>query len=340
MADMDLSFSSNTERPGPALTIVATQERGLGSALPKARPLPGRAFLSGSKNGVARDRGNAGRMAGLELEYLVPPPDLQPFIGLFYLFTCATDIDEVERAQRAQLRFRVAGGHTDYLFPDGTTQAAAPIHLIGPTTGPTRVTVEGPVLAFGMGLEAAGWATLMGGDASSFVNRCVDATTLFGEGPAEALVGLRNAKTLARMVAAVEPWLRARLAAQQDATLAFVRAVDAWLAGCASPALADLTDATGLSRRQVERRCNALYGAPPKLLARKTRALRAAVTIAKGGEPELDGFYDQSHMIREVKHFTGRTPRQMREEPGGLAQLTIHHRRALEGQVAPLISRT
>lgn len=279
-------------------------------------------------------------MSGLKLEYLVPSADLQPFVGLFYRFSSPTDVDELERAQRAQLRFRIAGGQTRYAFPDDVVQEAPTIHLIGPTTGPTRVTVEGPVVAFGMGLEAAGWAVLLGSDASSLVNRCVDATTLFGDGPAEALVGLRNARSLAQMVTAVEPWLRRRLEAKHGATLGFVRAVDAWLAERASPALSDLIEATGLSRRQIERRCNALYGAPPKLLARKTRALRAAVTIANGGEPELDVFYDQSHMIREVKHFTGRTPGQMREEPGHLAQLTIHHRLALEGQVAPLVSRT
>jgi AraC-like DNA-binding protein len=279
-------------------------------------------------------------MAGLELDYLVPPAELQPFFGLFYRFAVPDRIDELERATRAQLRFRLTPGETRYSFPDGTTQAAPPIHLLGPTTGPTMLSVDGPAVAFGMGLEPAGWAALLGGSASALVNRCVDATALFGSGVTEALVGLRNAKDCAAMVAAIEPWLRHRLASKRDGTQDFVRAVDDWLAGAASPVLDDLVAATGLSRRQVERRCNALYGAPPKLLARKTRALRAAVTLANGGEPELDGFYDQSHMIREVKHFTGRTPRQMREEPGGLAQLTIHHRRALEGQVAPLILRT
>ena len=88
----------------------------------------------------------------------------------------------------------------------------------------------------------------------------------------------------------------------------------AWLAASDSPDLDDLVGATGISRRQVERKCNALYGAPPKLLARKYRALRAAVALASG-DASLDevidrGFYDQSHLIREVKHFTGLTPRQ------------------------------
>jgi hypothetical protein len=45
-------------------------------------------------------------------------------------------------------------------------------------------------------------------------------------------------------------------------------------------------------------------------------------------------------MIREVKHFTGLTPRQIRADPGLLSQLTILHRSALGGVVSPLISET
>ena len=126
--------------------------------------------------------------------------------------------------------------------------------------------------------------------------------------------------------------------------LAFVRQVDSWLASCDSPEIGELVATTGLSRRQVERKCNALYGAPPKLLARKYRALRAAVALASGASSTDDvvdrGFYDQSHMIREIKQFTGLTPRQIKADPPLLSRLTIAQRHALGGQVNPLISDT
>ena len=41
-----------------------------------------------------------------------------------------------------------------------------------------------------------------------------------------------------------------------------------------------------------------------------------------------------------MKRFTGMTPRQMRDQPGLLAQLTISQRNALHGQVHPIISDT
>src|SRR3546814_18753176 len=73
---------------------------------------------------------------------------------------------------------------------------------------------------------------------------------------------------------------------------AFVRHVDAWLAGGVSPRIEDLVAVTRLSRRQVERKCNALYGAPPKLLARKYRALRAAVALISD-DASLDAVLEQ-----------------------------------------------
>ena len=66
--------------------------------------------------------------------------------------------------------------------------------------------------------------------------------------------------------------------------LHFMQQVDGWLADSPSPEMDDLIAITGLSRRQVERKCNAMYGAPPKMLARKYRALKAAVALASGQE--------------------------------------------------------
>ena len=283
-------------------------------------------------------------MAEVELDYVLPPADLQPFVTTFYRFRSDVRVfDELERAQIAQLRFRLSAGESSYLFPDGSSQVMPPLHLLGPTTGPTRARGPGPVFIFGLGLTPAGWEALLGSNASAMVNRVVDATALFGDAIAETAIRLRADGGAAAMAAAVEPLVRRLLRRDNEATILFVRAVDDWLAGSPSPDLDALTAATGLSRRQVERRCNALYGAPPKLLARRYRALRAAVALASGepgddGAP--DGFYDQSHLIREVKQFTGLTPRRLRQDPGDLAKVTIAQRRALAGRVPRVVSET
>ena len=277
-------------------------------------------------------------MAGLELEFMVPAADLQPFVTLFYCFYCPHDFDDLERAGIAQLRFRFSQGQARYHFCDGSEQEAPPFHIVGPTTGTTRTCADGPVRVFGMGLAPAGWAVLLDTDASKHADRCADAVALCGEAVTGLAAALRGAADGAAMIALAEPWLRRQLAGRHDDVLDFVRAVDAWLVSAPSPAIEALATATGLSRRQVERRCNALYGAPPKLLARRYRALRAAVALASGGGA-AEGFYDQSHLIREVKQFTGLTPRKLRDAPGLLARLTIAQRRELTG-AHPVVAET
>lgn len=101
-----------------------------------------------------------------------------------------------------------------------------------------------------------------------------------------------------------------------DRMASFTRRVEDWLATRPVAIVGALVADTKLSLRQVERNCKALYGISPKHLARRTRALRAAAAIHANPQDDYDviayGFYDQAHMIREVKKFTGMTPGQIR----------------------------
>uniref|UniRef100_UPI0035CC258D helix-turn-helix domain-containing protein n=1 Tax=uncultured Sphingomonas sp. TaxID=158754 RepID=UPI0035CC258D len=289
----------------------------------------------------------------VRLDYAVPAPEIAEYVTLFYDFSADVPFfEDIERADNAQLRFRLSSGASTYRFPDGTVQDVPEFHVVGPTSGAMHVSAEGPVAVFGMGLTAGGWAAMIGADASNMLNRTVDAGDLFGAGRLQvAAAALRKVEGIAARAAIGEALVRdlVRHAAGHggngaNGATGFVRQVDAWLAASPSPEMEDLIAITALSRRQIERKCNAVYGAPPKLLARKYRALRAAVAMVAGEESVGDaverGFYDQSHMIREVKQFTGLTPGQIRAEPGILSHLTITQRSALGGVVSALISET
>lgn len=284
-------------------------------------------------------------MTHIQLDYRVPPADLQPYVTLFYHFRANVPLfEDLERADHAQLRFRLTSGKATYDFADGSTQEVPPVHAIGPTTGAFRTRAAGPLLVVGMGLQPAGWSALLRIEASVMVNRALDGAVAFGKAMNSAMAAMIAVDDVDARVAIAADFVRASIASDSRRDLDFARLIDAWLADSVSPQLDELMSATGLSARQLERRCNALYGAPPKMLARKYRALRAASALASGAatlDSLLDdGFYDQSHLIREMKRFTGLTPRQMREEPTLLAQMTMDQRNALTGQVHPIISNT
>lgn len=278
-------------------------------------------------------------MTDLQLDYAVPAADLSDYITLFYRFRSdLPTFAETERADRAQIRFVLHDGGGDYCFPDGHVQQAMDVHIVGPTTGPRIIRADRPVRVFGAGITPCGWAALIGGDASGMVNRLVDAVDLFGERVTEAREALRAAPDLAAMEAIAATLLRALIHDSGGETLGFVRQVDTWLKASSSPEIETLIAATGLSCRQIERKCNRLYGMPPKLLARKYRALRAAVALILDQDQIQDGFYDQSHLIREIKEFTGLTPRQLKSDPGLIAALSVGLRHNLTGRIDPLVS--
>ncbi|MGJ8537476.1 MAG: helix-turn-helix domain-containing protein, partial [Parasphingopyxis sp.] len=270
--------------------------------------------------------------------------DMQELVSTFYLF--AADIDEstqTERADRAQLRFLLQGSG-GYEFHDGVYLDAAPVTIIGPTTGPTIGHVKGPLEIFGIGLQPAGWGSLMGADAERYTNRLIDAASIFGDGVMETHAAIDAAGTLAEKVSIGEAFARELLKNAESSPIWFTRVVDEWLTGSASPDINDLIDQSGLSKRQVERMTKRFYGASPKLLARKYRALRAAsLLVRKDGDedtPLEDAFYDQSHLIREIKEFTGVTPGKISKEPDTLSKEVAERRKKLAGKVSKLISDT
>lgn len=281
-------------------------------------------------------------MSKVTLDYATPPEALRSYLSVFYEFRADVPVyEDLERAGLAQVRFILAGQKGRYRFADGGEQIAPPIHILGPTTGPTLVHIDGPVHIFGTGLLPSGWAAMLDFEASVLVNRVIDATDLFGKRLYKRLQEFQAATTLEQKVAIGSEIGYQLVAMGRPAAFDFTRIVDDWLADAPSPCVSVLVAATGLSRRQVERNCKAYYGSPPKLLARKYRALRAAIAIAKH-EVECNdlldtGFYDQSHFIREIKHFTGVTPRSIRGDLPSLANLILK-RTEVEG-VHPLVIR-
>jgi AraC-like DNA-binding protein len=276
------------------------------------------------------------------LDYATPHESLRDILSVFYEFNADVPVfEDVERADLAQFRF-ILKGSGRYTFTDGVSMAAPAIMIVGPSTGPTAVRVEGPVQMFGVGLLPAGWGALLDFEASLLVNRVIDATDVFGNGLNHTMQAFRDAGSFEERVAIGNAFAQEMVARGKGGASDFTRMVDQWLASSPSPDVEELVRVAGVSRRQVERNCKRFYGSPPKVLARKYRALKAAIAIAKGEGIMLDlvdeGFYDQSHFIREIKHFTGITPGKIAEEFSVLAKLTL--KRTEFGELAPLITKT
>jgi AraC-like DNA-binding protein len=278
------------------------------------------------------------------IAYFAPEPDLAEYISSFYIARFDVEyFDELERADRPQLRLRLNSVAGAYHLPGGAVHHVGTATVIGPTSAPVRAVAHGPVFLAGMGFMPGGWATLMGPDAEHHTDQALDAHALWGDWVHDMAAHIAAAADDAARVALLHDVARTILGRGQPAPLWFTRVVDRWLMASLSPQVDALIAETGMSARSVERMTKRFYGLPPKTLARKYRALRAASALARG--EQLDeallgaAFYDQSHLIREVKQFVGTTPGKM-TRPSAYTEATTKGRNQLKGRVSPLVTDT
>lgn len=280
----------------------------------------------------------SGAPDGLGLRYFEPAVDLRALISAYYIFRADVPyFADLMRADLGQLRFMLRG--TGSYLRDGLAVPSDEIHLLGPSTAATRFELRGPFLLFGIGLHPAGWAALVRDDASLLADRAFDAKPRFGTLIGEMLDALRHAPDAHAMVGIADVVMRAFKANAPEPPIHLTSIVDAWLTGECNPSVEQLVAELGMSARQVERLAKRIYGAPPKLLARKYRSLRAASLIGTRqihwSDAAGDAYFDQSHFIRDFKCFTGLTPSQFQNDPPPITRLTLQRRTAL-GDIAPL----
>lgn len=258
------------------------------------------------------------------IEFVKSDGALLPLVESYYLYRFDSDtIDGVDRVDMGQIRFMLKGKGTR-AFPDGHVEPSHPVMVNGPGTAAAAYHVDGPFHCFGVSLRAIGWKSLIGLPANKVANRVLDAAEIFGPGALDLLERLRGMARIEEMIAAVEPFLLARRRPVPRAHLALARAVREWAASGAEGVEA-LYAAVDMSERQVMRVCNEYFGGPPKHLERKFRAIRAAMRIYQGGDPAdaAEPFADQSHMINEIRRFTGHTPTSLRANIDPVLALTL-----------------
>lgn len=256
---------------------------------------------------------------GMEIINFVPPAALAPFVTQIYFFRCDEKfVRDYIPAALGHLIFLLKGTGT-LRFQDGHIDAIQKAAVLGPGLGAAEFSFDGPLHDLGFALSPLGFVALTGKPANQYVDCAVAASELFGpeiDQLAEHFITGHAAGNmrLAQMVDEVAKFLLGRLRPVPQSHVVLVRAVINWLSSDILPDVGQLYTQLDMSRSTAARLITKYFGSAPKALMRKYRALRAATMMTDPRTPpELlakveSVFYDQPHMIREIRQFAGRTP--------------------------------
>ncbi len=274
-----------------------------------------------------QDAGNAGKTSGtIENDggfTFLPPGEFSPDERVRSAYYCSTNaalIEDTMLAVGGQFILR-SQGETTLHFPDGTIASSKPgqCYFIAPTTMASKTIIRGSVHFVGLGFSELGWAELTGLPVDKVKNTTVPATDVFGTSVTEFaeanlqqyLAGeIRSQDIALKMRAFIEP----RFSPLDKRRKRVIQTTRAWATNTLMPDISVLYDAIPYSERQIQRIVKQYFGQPPSQVARRLRAtFVASVTSHRQTTSEVDAaigetYFDQSHMIRDVKATTGRTP--------------------------------
>lgn len=264
------------------------------------------------------------------LEYIAPAPDMAGIIHtLFVMRVGEGRVEDVMPSYSAQF-FSFVEGSGEVRFPDRPVGRSTDFTLNAPMLRAAPMVLEGPVLNVGASFTPLGWAAFSGLAADEVHDTSLCATTIFDDaalaplrlGIAQCRAGEIEAQDYAR---AIEDFIRATCRSARNGPrpehVELVAAIDRWLASEFNPPIERLYGSVPLGQRQVQRLCKRYFGVPPAQLVKRFRAIRAAMLLAHEDLSDelrnevLGAYFDQAHLIHDIRRYTGRTPKVLAQEP-------------------------
>lgn len=271
------------------------------------------------------------------LTYFDPPAGLELHVLTLFHFVWNQELIEDRHPGGLGQLFLTPRGSGAVRFAGRSDPLDGPAHMFSGFETAAGFRVEGPWHAIGASLTPIGWAALARTPASETINRLIPAEELLGEA-ITTFACATNARYRAgeltgeQACAALGGWIADHVHPVPNAHATLIHRTFAWLGSSLHPPVETLFDSLNYSRRQAERLVIRYFGFAPAALARRYRAIRAANLLAHDaltGEAEAEiaaAFYDQPHMIREIRRYCGYTPTRLGGEAEPLFQTMLRLR--------------
>jgi AraC-like DNA-binding protein len=190
--------------------------------------------------------------------------------------------------------------------------------IVGAQVGRVNLQMGDHHIIISVAFQPGGLYRLLGIPLTEIYDRSYDTTFLLGNSIKEVNERLKETSSHWEMKTIVENFLLKR--AYKNAYHPFERTMQVLLQSNASLSMEKAASLSCLSLRQFERKSKQVLGYSPKMFARLVRFSKAY--RLKENKPHISwaqlantsGYFDQMHMIRDFKEFTGVSPNAILDE--------------------------
>lgn len=247
-----------------------------------------------------------------------PASKLLPFLRRFYIFDATLpesfELEDMLLADNAFVRVLLKG-NWQYLDQEGNWKSLSGALVFGANSRAIRVRVKGPFSVASFAVRPSAWSALFSAPASQVADRIVPLAEVWPKDLAAemergVIAGANDDAVVAAMSRAVEQQLDNVGLNRIDPIVASFEAI---ARNDSTKRVEDAAKLLGMSARQLERRCLAGFGLSPKAVLQRCRFLDMASAmrgLSDADEKELAAlrYFDQSHLNREFRRYTGMTP--------------------------------
>jgi AraC-like DNA-binding protein len=266
------------------------------------------------------------------LRIVQPSEPLRRFLSAYYAFDIASPerIEDCSVPEWGNIRLIYSGGF-DYAPGDSAFHHLSTPMIQGPSSKAVRFHITECSMV-GIGMLPEGFARFWQVDLATIADGSAPLDTLMGGAADRLAAAVGHAATTDERFAAVDDHFLQLLGTSREPKLcADVARIHALLNNPEIANIEQFAEAARTTPSALARFCKKRFGFPSKLLLRRQRFLRMLEALHARPYAEWPDFLDpqyvdQSHMIRDFKHFMGQTPSQYLAQPRLVQQASAAHR--------------
>ncbi len=296
--------------------------------------------------GSLKPRSGATGKYKVRSHFYAPPPEFDGCFTSFYHLELSVEdggtVSDYLLPEWASMRF-FAGAKPWACIPGSPPLTDTCFGVTGPTSRPTQFRL-GASRCWGIGFLPLGWARYCEGEAASYANRMLDASTNAGFAKFEPLSQILCDPTVSveqQYQAIVETMARLTRPSRSEETVIRIHKalIDEELAS-----VADFAEHAGIGLRSLERMCKRYFGFTPKLLMRRQRFIRSLTSFiaqrgSKWSDVMDDHYHDQAQFSREFREFMTMNPSEYAALPHPFLDSFIEARIRMRGSAAQTLDR-